>query len=142
MCLYLASVCEEYEVTGHGYFHVYLLSDLVHPAVHQNFMAPNVSPLNRDCSAMGNGKLIRSREEGAITNVALDLTLVLSPCICNVWLTNPAALSKEPAIVDRITRVLPRPMSSATIPPLASLADSAFAPVIRCRNLGCQSAWQ
>jgi hypothetical protein len=46
--------------------------------------------------------------------------------------TNVSARSREPAIVDKITRDFPRPISSAMIPPLASSCLGRFAPVNIC----------
>jgi len=71
------------------------------------------------------------RVDGASIRVALDGRFLFSefgrfrPSLE----MNCLARSKEPAIVDKITNDLPRPISSAMIPPLASARDGRFAPV-------------
>jgi hypothetical protein len=43
-----------------------------------------------------------------------------------------SARSREPATTDNITRDLPRPISSAMIPPLASAGSGCFVPLKIC----------
>jgi hypothetical protein len=42
------------------------------------------------------------------------------------------ALSRDPVIAASIVNVFPRPISSATMPPVASAAEALLAPVIAC----------
>ena len=74
------------------------------------------------------------REDGAIIRVALEGYVRDGPVESN-WFseaTNSFARSREPAIVDRITKDFPRPISSAIIPPLASSGWRRLAPLKTC----------
>jgi len=68
-----------------------------------------------------------------MTRVDLEATTAEDP---GAWLlfleTKAFARLNDPATVDRITSVFPRPISSARIPPLASLDSMDLTPLIIC----------
>jgi hypothetical protein len=74
-----------------------------------------------------------SREEGAMTSVALEATVGWR-CSVAIWFvrTNSVARSREPAIVDNMTSDFPKPISSANMPPLASSLCGRLAPLMMC----------
>lgn len=75
-------------------------------------------------------------EDGQMTRVERDATKGKVPWSF-LWLfeTKSLARPRDPAMVDRMTSVFPRPMSSARIPPFASLGSIDFAPVMLCWKL-------
>lgn len=74
------------------------------------------------------------RSDGTITTVAFEA--VVKPPAPNRLKAprepNSLARSVDAMIAARVVNVLPRPMSSARIPPRKSSADLLFAPVIEC----------